>query len=197
MCLLFESIACQERELKNIRFHEERMNNSRVGLKLSSKPFSLSEISIPNQVTSGLWKCKVIYGSAINQIIFTPYEPKKPTKFKLIEVDMDYNHKYTDRFDIERIFADKGSYDEIIMVKSGLITDTSIGNLIFLRDRQWFTPDTPLLPGTMRAKLLEEKLITPTKIRPEDLASYDSFMAINALNPFNEERAINISAISG
>ena len=50
----------------------------------------------------------------------------------------------------------RGACDEILIIKDGHITDTSISNIVFrLPDGWWLTPFTPLLKGIMRTYLLE------------------------------------------
>lgn len=51
-----------------------------------------------------------------------------------------------------------------MIIRQGKVTDCSIGNLIFRQNNQWITPDKPLLEGTQRAKLLEQKKIIAREI---------------------------------
>ena len=76
-----------------------------------------------------------------------------------------------------------------------MITDSSIGNLIFYDGKKWLTPSSPLLKGTMRTKLLEGGKIQSRSIQIEDLSGFESLMMINALNPFDQSRALPIENI--
>ena len=69
-----------------------------------------------------------------------------------------YSLKLTDRSQINRLLKQKGNYDDILIVKNGFITDTSISNIIFYNGSKWITPAAPLLKGTCRDKLLKEGL---------------------------------------
>lgn len=71
-----------------------------------------------------------------------------------------------------------------------MVTDCSIGNLLFLKDNHWYTPDTPLLQGTQRAYLLEAQKVHLANIDKNDIWQYEKVMMINALNAFDENRAI-------
>ena len=62
------------------------------------------------------------------------------------------------------------------------MTDCSIGNLILRQGKKWYTPDTPLLLGTQREKLLREGKIQETTIFQEDIANFDEIKIINAMN---------------
>jgi len=62
-----------------------------------------------------------------------------------------------------------------------MVTDCSIGNLLFFDGHEWITPDSPLLKGTQRAFLLNKKMIREGKIREEDICKYKKVGIINAL----------------
>ena len=102
-----------------------------------------------------------------------------------------------DRSDLIKLYTQRGEADDIIIIKDGFVTDSYWSNLIFRRDGRWYTPDTPLLRGTMRQYLLDEKQIESRTIHQYDLRSYNAVMTINALNPFDESRSIPIDQIQG
>lgn len=70
---------------------------------------------------------------------------------------IDYSLKFSDRTLLNNLLKQKEECDEIMIIRQGKVTDCSIGNLIFRQNNQWITPDKPLLEGTQRAKLLEQK----------------------------------------
>ena len=71
-------------------------------------------------------------------------------------------------------------------VKNGAISDTPIANVAFLKEGLWYTPDTPLLEGTTRARLIDEKFLHVRRITPEDLPHYEGMAVMNALTGFAE-----------
>ena len=75
---------------------------------------------------------------------------------------IDYRYKSTDRSELNRLTAQKGNCDDIVIVKNGFITDTSFTNLALFDGHQWLTPAHPLLAGTQRALLLEQGKIKVT-----------------------------------
>ena len=195
MCLLFETISCKDGELQNLKWHEDRMNKSRQLLWTCDDTLNLGSIETPSYISSGLWKCKVIYKQTILSVTFESYQPKINKSYKIVHSDIEYPLKYFDRTEINNLYGMKGGADEIIIVKEGFITDTSIGNILLYDGTTWYTPVHPLLPGTMRAKLLANGAIKSKSIKVEELVLYKKIMAINALNPFNPENAVDVSAI--
>ena len=97
--------------------------------------------------------------------------------------------------ELNELLSEKEDCDEIIIVKDGLITETSISNLVFFDGNQWYTPDNPLLKGTCRQRLLEEKKIRETEIRVEALYKFKGFELINTMRDPEEEEMIPIENI--
>jgi 4-amino-4-deoxychorismate lyase len=190
MCLLFETIACSNGKLQNLEWHNQRLNNSRKKLDLGNDQILLQKINLPEFVSSGKWKCRVTYGKTIEKISFEKYTLKEISSLILIESSIDYSHKFSDRREINRLFANKGQADDIIIIKNGFVTDTSIANILLYDGKQWVTPNTPLLSGTMRSKLIHDGIVEAVSIRKEDLLIYQKLMLVNAMNPFDVERAI-------
>jgi 4-amino-4-deoxychorismate lyase len=94
---------------------------------------------------------------------------------------MDYRFKYTNRERLNLLFEQRGNCDDILIVKNGFITDSFIANVVFFDGRKWWTPDTPLLPGTQRARLIHEKKISVCPVTPDDLPKYEKAGLINAM----------------
>lgn len=63
------------------------------------------------------------------------------------------------------------------------------------RAGQWFCSQDYLLKGTQLTKLLEHGQVQLTEISLADVANYERIMMVNALNPFDERRALPISVI--
>lgn len=95
------------------------------------------------------------------------------------------------------LYEQRGTCDDIMIVKNGCITDSYNANLIFFDGRLWWTPDTPLLAGTQRARLLDEKRIFPRRIMPGDLVQFEKAGLINAMLNMNDMPIVDISNIEG
>lgn len=105
----------------------------------------------------------------------------------------DYHLKFSDRkrFDLLPILQN----EEVIILNNGYVSDCSIGNLLFLKQGIWYSPQHYLLKGTQLSKLLDEGKVVLAKIAKQDLHQYEKIMLINALNPFEEPRALPCSQI--
>lgn len=198
MSLLLESIQILNGEIQLLDYHNERMNRSRNQLMCTLSEIFLEDyINIPKDFLNGKIKCRILYGQDIDKIEYTHYSEKVFTDFKLIETNIDYSFKYSDRAAFEKLKAPLPNTTEIILTKKGFITDSSFSNLIF-KDKhgQWFTPVKTLLEGVQREFLLDEEMIMEREIKTSDLHNYTHFMLINAMLNFDESRALDISYIN-
>jgi 4-amino-4-deoxychorismate lyase len=175
-----------------LSWHEARMNSARKELFGIGKPVCLGErIKVPAEYSEGLVRCNVSYDSGIGEINYKVYIKKPVHSLKLVRSDgLDYHVKYADRSLLQSLLDRRGSCDEIIIVKNGLVTDTSMSNLIFYDGNNWFTPASPLLKGTTRERLLAEGKIIERDIRPEDLEGYQGAKLINVMRYPGEEEMI-------
>lgn len=193
MSLLFETIACNNGKLQNLEWHNARLNTSRRKLFNSNNQILLEEIRLPEFVDNGFWKCKVLYNDTIIGISFEPYIPRKVKSLTLIESTLNYSFKYDNRDELDLLFSRKKEADDIIIIKDGFVTDSSIANILLFNGQSWVTPDTPLLEGTMRAQLIHNGVVKVVSVKKTDLANYRTMMLINAMNPFDENRVITLS----
>lgn len=186
MNLLFETIRICDGTPENLRLHEKRLNFSRQRLYGSTCEISLADhISIPDDCRNGVYRCRVIYEESIISVEFIPYQPAAVRTLKVVHADeIDYSLKYLDRTSLTGLI-DHDAADDVLIVKNGLLTDTSYSNIIFTDGREWVTPDTPLLRGTMREKLLREGAIKEERITPDDLGRFTHFRLINAMLGFD------------
>ena len=142
----------------------------------------------------GLYKARVVYGAqGVEAIEYAPYKMKEIHSLKVVEDNnIDYTYKSTDRSALNALVAQKGDCDEIIIVKNGLITDTSFTNLALFDGNNWLTPKHPLLHGTKRAQLLEAGIIEEAELTPEDLKKAEKVSLFNAMIDFGEREVTEI-----
>jgi 4-amino-4-deoxychorismate lyase len=197
MCLLFETIRIYNGLPLYLEWHEARMNLSRRELWNLYEPLFLNEIiKVPEGFKTGLVKCIVTYGHQIESINFKTYLKRPVNSLKLLECnDIDYHLKKSDRSILNDLFSRKGTCDEIIIIKNGFITDTSVSNLIFFDGKNWFTPKMPLLNGTCRQRLLNEGKVSEMQIRVEDISRFSGLKLINAMRFPEEEEMIRIHMV--
>lgn len=196
---LFETLAIKNSKPLNINYHNERFIKGQL---LMNKPLIISDIStlinppkalMPDSKKS-LMRCRVTYNAWGVDVSYSHYTPKAIKRFKLVySDDIKYDYKYDNRQALDELMAQKSHCDEIIIIKQGLVTDCSIGNLLFLKQGIWYTPTMPLLHGTQRAFLLDNQQIVTADMTTDKLMTYEKIMMINALNPFDERRAIPIT----
>lgn len=197
MSLLFETIRIVNGQIQNIDYHNSRLNKSRCAVfKVHDKIRLEQYLDIPSEYTSGLVKCKVIYGLTILDVTYSKYSPRVINSIQLVTVNqINYKYKFLDRENLEQLFLRRGNCDEIMIVKNGLITDTSFSNVIFSDGTKWLTPANPLLPGTMRSNLLAKKLIAEQKITLDDIWKFQSIQLINSMLPIESGTSIPIGNV--
>ncbi|CAA6802165.1 MAG: Aminodeoxychorismate lyase (EC, partial [uncultured Sulfurovum sp.] len=186
--MLFETIKVKDGKIFNLPWHNQRFNLSRKKLFHASLELDLAHYIEAPQI--GLYRCKVIYNHEIQSIEFFPYEAKIFKTFKIINSQLDYSYKYTDRSKLQALL-DKG-FDDIIIEKDGLLTDTSIANIAFFDGDSWLTPKVPLLKGTTRARLLDEGFLKLSEIKKVDLIKYKNFALMNAMIGFRIQKSVSI-----
>ncbi|MFV0377250.1 MAG: aminotransferase class IV family protein [Mangrovibacterium sp.] len=197
MCQLLETIKLENGQLFNLSHHNRRLNAARQELFQGCPPINLSAyIQVPENCRKGLFRCRVLYSLQIESVEFFAQLPRTFLSLKLVEHNsIDYHLKYADRSQLTELLAMKGEADEIIIVKNGMLTDCSIGNLVFGDGKNWYSPATPLLAGTQRQKLLDTGLIKEKNIRPADLNNYRELGIINAFFDLGNMPRIKISNI--
>lgn len=188
--LLLETIKIEEGKIHNLSYHQARCTKSRHTLFKSDDILDLSSIIIPPE--TGLYRCRILYAESLHSIEYLPYIPKKIETLKIIPSEIEYAFKYADRNALNALLESNKDVDEVIIEKEGLLTDTTLSNIAFFDGKTWFTPDKPLLKGTMRAKLIDEGLLETKKITQKDLSDYSQVALINAMLGF---KILNIDAI--
>ena len=194
---LFETLCIRNGVPQNPEWHQKRMNASSVAIFGKQTLLQLTdEIIIPAAYTSGTFRCRVDYNLERLKLTFCAYQPVEIKSLRLIDADnLDYPHKFADRRSLEAAYALRDGCDDVLFVKNGLITDTTIANVILWNGSQWLTPASPLLPGTCRARLLAQQRIFEADIRVSELNHFAKLCLINALRDFGNEDGIEIGKI--
>ncbi len=192
-----ETIRLQDGTLKNLAYHQVRFERTRsLQLGLNKHPDLGQIIQIPGGLDHGLYKCRVVYEKEIERYEIEPHIRQEVTSLKVVNSDsISYGFKWADRSELDILFQLRDTCDDIMIVKNGFITDSFFANIIFWNGSGWFTPDTPLLPGTMRASLLVQKLIKVASISLNDLGKYQKVRLINAMNDLFEGPEIPMDAV--
>ncbi|MEO0333918.1 MAG: aminotransferase class IV, partial [Bacteroidota bacterium] len=127
---------------------------------------------------------------------FAEYIPRTIRSLRLVVHDsIQYDYKFKDHRLINHLFAQRKGADDSLIVKNGLVTDTSYSNIAFFDGQQWFTPNQPLLSGTARARLLDASILYEREITPTDLPHFTHCSLINAMLPLSE-CVVSVDSIS-
>ena len=188
--LLLETIKIEDGKIHNLSYHQARCTKSRQTLFKSKDILDLSSLIDPPK--TGLYRCRIIYAQALHSIEYILYTPKKIETLKIVPSDIEYRFKYANRDTLNALLESNKDVDEVIIEKNGLLTDTTLSNIAFFDGTKWFTPDKPLLEGTMRAKLIDEGFLETKEIRQKELSNYSQVALINAMLGF---KILNIDAI--
>lgn len=197
LIMLFETLAINNGRILNLDYHNRRFKQGQLFLHCQTMIDDIANIvNISDEFNNKFIRCRITYDKHDIKVKYFDYIPKNIQSFKLIECnDIDYTYKYDDRNLLNDLLSQKGDCDEIIIIKNNFVSDCSVGNLLFLKDDIWYTPNTPLLKGVQRAYLLDVGKIHLTTIHKNDICQYKKVMMINALNAFDENRAVLIKNI--
>lgn len=194
---LLETIKCLDGQLLNLQWHNIRFNNARKEyFKLHTKINLANFIKVPSSFKKGLFRCRITYSKTIDTVEYIPHKAREINRLRLIEEDkIDYSFKYSDRQKLNWLFDQRQNCDDILIVKNGCITDSLTANPIFFDGEKWWTPNTPLLAGTQRARLLSEKKIEECHITPKNFSNYKKVGLINAMWDFENMPVMDIGQI--
>jgi 4-amino-4-deoxychorismate lyase len=188
MSRFIESIKIKDQELFLLEFHQKRVNET---FAYFGKENAIDLKKIYEKLyhdDDGLYKLRIAYDldkTYKTQLI--PYAFPEIESFELVENNsLDYAFKFEDRSAFLSMI-NKAKSEEIIIVKNNHITDASFANLLFLKEKQWYTPNTFLLNGVQRQQLLKAKKIKETEITLQNIKEFSHFQIINAMNSMDND----------
>lgn len=194
MCRYIETIRIEKGRLRNIAYHDRRMNEVRREVWGVDRSVSL-ETYIDASPYEERTRCRVTYGRDVESVEFFPYQIRPVHSLQLMRGgQIEYRRKRADRSELNALFACRGEADDVLIVRGGLLTDTSIANIALGDGTDWYTPASPLLEGTQRACLLDAGMIRPLDIHADDLSRFQKIRLFNAMIDFGEIE-IDCSAI--
>ncbi len=191
---LLETLKIINGEPQHLEYHQARFNQTRKILYDTQTEIALEKL-IHCPFSSGTYRCRIIYTDYIEHIEYLPYQDRQFRTFQIVTDDsMTYPFKFLNRDSLNQLVAQKGLADDILIVKNGLITDTSIANVAFWENDTWVTPAVPLLKGTTRQRWLTEKRMVAKDITVTDLKKFSKMALMNAMIGFYviEDFQVNI-----
>ena len=188
-----ESIKSIDGEIFNITFHQKRYENVLHSLDSTNYQNLLTHLKAPQK---GVYRCRVLYTQNELSVSYHAYTKREVKSLKLVYDDkIEYSKKYANREKIEKLFLLKESADDILIIQNSLVKDTSIANIAFFDNNRWITPKQPLLKGTTRARLLEQKRLFEEDIYEKDLKKYTKIALLNAMIDFDIIHTENVRNI--
>lgn len=180
--MFLETICIKNGAVQNLEAHISRMEHTAAYFDFSAPALPCLESMLPEAHRDKKVKCRVEYREDIYNIEFTTYNPKVIRSLMLIEAnDINYSFKFSDRTELNALNNKREQYDEVLIVQNGCITDTTYSNVVFRKNNDFFTPNTYLLNGTKRQKLLRELVIQEARITVDNLKEFDYVYFINSM----------------
>lgn len=188
-----ETISVVNKKPLNLGYHQERIQEVFEEKFPQKKAWEIAKL-IPDILEEKWIKLRFIYNDISFKIELSPYHKKTIQKLIFVDIEQyEYSYKYEDRRFLYELLKLHPEYDEVIMVKNGLVTDATIGNIALEKNGKWYTPQYPLLNGTKRRKLLKEKILIPKNIKQEEIQEYDKIAIINAFLDLEESNILSVS----
>ena len=181
MCQFLETIKVKNKQPANLDWHQLRVNQTFKDHYPNIEVLNLIQVTksivVPDDST---YKLRIIYSQKDFQIELAKYLPKKIEKIGVVKIadDFNYHYKFAERNYFNQLLSRYSEFDDLLLIKNGLITDSTYANLIFKNNNGLFTPTSPLLAGTARARMLASSIIKAQEISLSDLRNFSSFFLI-------------------
>lgn len=179
-----ETIKILDGKIYNLDYHQKRYESVLSSFGINK---FLDLVTFINPPSEGLYRCKILYTlENILDIKYYLYEKRTIQSLKIIHTNfIEYAIKYEDRSEITELFEQRELSDDILIVKDGYITDTSIANIALYDGISWVTPKRPLLKGTTRQRYLDNAKIIESDIKVQDLRKFSKIALLNAMIDFD------------
>lgn len=187
MCRFIETVCIEAGSALRLDYHNRRLNTTRREVW-----GDVPELRIEQHIkTDGLverTRLRIEYDTEIRKVEYISYHLRPVSSLRLVEMpdDADYHLKYADRAVLNALFEHRAGADDVLAVRDGFITDTSIANVALWDGEQWYTPSRPLLKGTHRQFLLDNGMIAEREIKTDELSRYTKIRLFNAMIHFGE-----------
>jgi len=188
MCRFFESIKLKDGEFYRLKLHQERVNKAfKVCYPDEESILIFEYLNQFARPQDGIYKCRIVYDSDFISLDIVPYVRREIKSIRLVDTDLEsYAYKLEDRTGFNEAFAKRGECDDVLLVKNGLLTDSSYSNIALYDGTNWFTPRIPLLYGVNRTELLASGKLIEKDISATELKNYKQIALFNAMIEFGE-----------
>ena len=177
---LIETLYVKNGNILNLKYHLERMERG-------AKHFKWKMENKEWKIKNGELRVRITYNQfGIQNIEYFPINKREFKKFKIININFNYSFKYKNRKFFSIFHSKFPDFDEFILIKNNLVTDTTISNLAFFTGNEWLTPKYPLLKGTKREELIKKGFLKEENIHKNDLKYFKKTAMMNAILGFIE-----------
>ena len=176
-----ETMAYMGGKVPLLDYHQERVNCTFWEFFPGKKPHRLRSL-LPKMETTETLKLRLQYGPSDYVLEACQHQQPVVSSLRVVSDDrITYPYKYADRTQLNRLLQKRRGADEVIIVKNGLVSDSSMSNLCFYDQKRWYTSTGFLLNGIRRQHLLATRQIREIPIDRKRIETFHSVCLINAL----------------
>ncbi|AEE13995.1 hypothetical protein Thena_0349 [Thermodesulfobium narugense DSM 14796] len=182
MCQFIETIKLYNSNYFNLEYHQRRVDLTQ------KKFFGISNLDLerilpdPEDFARGVYKLRIVYSEKLESVDISKYNVKSLKALRLVfSNEIDYSYKFSDRGIFDNLKKCCKSFEEILIIKNNLVTDTSFSNIALYKNGIWYTPESYLLNGTKRQSYLDKGILKEAEITLEKIFLYEKISLINAM----------------
>lgn len=124
---------------------------------------------------------------AVEELELLPYRVPPINTLRVVDGgEITYSLKYHDRRALHRLYELRDGCDDVLIVRDGLLTDSSYCNIALYDAGRCVTPATPLLAGTRRSRLLQAGRLETADIPVQSIERYSHVALFNAMIDLGE-----------
>lgn len=196
MYRFLETIKLLDGNFSRLSFHQQRLKEAYAECYPTQQvPDLYSLLQNSDFPLKGLFKCRILFSNADYKIEFEPYNRKEIKTLQLVDTNIPTcKYKTAVRSAFQNAFNQRGTCDDVLLVRDGFITDTSYANVAFFDGENWITPEVPLIYGVNRASLMAERNLIEAPVKKTDLLNFQFIRLFNAMIDFGEIE-LSITAI--
>lgn len=178
-----ESIRIVNTKPVNISLHNERVSKTALHHYGTDLNLPIDKILNENDISvNTLYKLRIVYSNKLESYSIEPYLQKELRVLRAVTNDnIEYSFKYEDRAALDALYSKRGDCDDVLIIRRGIVTDTSYGNVLYSDGEKLYTPANPLLKGTKREQLLRDGKIIERDLPADRIRDFLQWYVINSM----------------
>lgn len=178
-----ESIRIVNTKPVNISLHNERVSKTALHHYGTDLNLPIDKILKENDISvNTLYKLRIVYSNKLESYSIEPYLQKELRVLRAVTNDnIEYCFKYEDRAALDALYSKRGDCDDVLIIRRGIVTDTSYGNVLYSDGEKLYTPANPLLKGTKREQLLRDGKIIERDLPADRIRDFLQWYVINSM----------------